>query len=248
MKLDLLAFAAHPDDAELGCGGTLLAEAARGRQTGIIDLTLGELGTRGTPEIRMQEALDAGRLLGLSVRRNLGLADGFFRNDSAAQLAVIQQLRDLQPDVVLCNAPEDRHPDHGRAARLVADACFLSGLKRIETTATAPDGAPEGATGAPQAPWRPRLVYHYVQDRLLTPDFIVDISGQWAAKVEAIRAFRTQFFDPQATEPNTYISSPEFLKFLEARAREMGHLGGFEFGEPFIAPRKVGVKSVFDLV
>ena len=239
MKIDLLAFAAHPDDAELGCGGTLLAEAARGRQTGIIDLTLGELGTRGTAESRMQEALDAGRLLGLSVRRNLGLADGFFRNDRESQLLVVQQLRDLRPDVVLCNAPHDRHPDHGRAAQLVAEACFLSGLAKVETT---------DETGAPQAPWRPRLVYHYIQDRLLTPDFIVDISGHWAAKVEAIRAFRTQFFDPQATEPNTYISSPEFLHFLEARAREMGHLGGFEFGEPFIAPRKVGVRSVFDLV
>ncbi len=239
MKLDLLAFASHPDDAELGCGGTLIAEAARGRRTGIIDLTLGELGTRGTAETRAQEALDAGRLLGLSVRRNLGLADGFFRNDRESQLAVIQQLRDLQPDIVLCNAPADRHPDHGRGAQLVADACFLSGLAKVETLAV---------DGTPQAPWRPRLVYHYIQDRLLTPDFIVDISGHWEAKVDAIRAFRTQFFDPQATEPNTYISSPEFLKFLEARAREMGHLGGFEFGEPFIAPRKVGVRSVFDLV
>ena len=239
MKLDLLAFASHPDDAELGCGGTLLAEAARGRRTGIIDLTLGEMGTRGTAETRAQEALDAGRLLGLSVRRNLGLADGFFRNDAGSQLAVVRQLRDLQPDIVLCNAPQDRHPDHGRGSTLVSEACFLSGLKKIETT---------GEDGQPQAPWRPRLVYHYIQDRLLTPDFIVDISGQWEAKVAAIRAFRTQFFDPNASEPNTYISSPEFLKFLEARAREMGHLGGFEFGEPFISERKLGVRSVFDLV
>lgn len=239
MKLDLLAFAAHPDDAELGCGGTLLAEAARGRRTGIVDLTLGELGTRGTAETRAQEALDAGRLLGLSVRRNLGLADGFFENDLPSRLAVIQQVRDLQPEIVLLNAPEDRHPDHGRGARLVTDACFLSGLRKVETV---------GEDGAPQDPWRPRLVYHYIQDRLLLPDFVVDISGQWDAKVNAIRAFRTQFFDPAATEPNTYISSPAFLNFLEARSREMGHLGGFEFGEGFIAQRKVGVRSVFDLV
>jgi N-acetylglucosamine malate deacetylase 1 len=239
MKLDLLAFSSHPDDAELGCGGTLIAEAARGKRTGIVDLTLGELGTRGTPETRMQEALDAGRLMGLSVRRNLGMADGFFRNDRESQLAVIQQLRDLQPDIVLCNAPVDRHPDHGRGAELVSEACFLSGLRKIETVDDA---------GEPQAPWRPRLVYHYIQDRLLTPDFIVDISGHWQTKLEAILAYRTQFFDPSATEPNTYISSPEFLRFLESRAREMGHLGGFELGEPFIAQRKLGVKSVFDLV
>jgi N-acetylglucosamine malate deacetylase 1 len=239
MKLDLLAFAAHPDDAELGCGGTLAAEAARGRHTGIVDLTLGELGTRGTPETRMQEALAAGNALGLRVRRNLGLADGFFRNDPESQLAVIRQLRDLQPDVVLCNAPEDRHPDHGRAAQLVSEACFLSGLRRIETT---------GEDGQPQAPWRPRLVYHYIQDRLLTPDFIVDISAHWATKLEGILAYRSQFFDPSAVEPNTYISSPEFLRFLESRSREMGHLGGFELGEGFIAQRKVGVKSIADLV
>ena len=239
MKLDLLAFSAHPDDAELGCGGTLLAEAARGRRTGIIDLTLGELGTRGTAETRAREALDAGRLLGLNVRRNLGLPDGFFQNDAPSRLAVVQQLRDLQPDIVLCNAPHDRHPDHGRGSQLVSDACFLSGLQKIET---------RNEAGESQAPWRPRLVYHYLQDRLLTPEFIVDISGHWEAKVDAIRAFRTQFFDPETTEANTYISSPEFLKFLEARAREMGHLGGFEFGEPFIAERKVGVRSVFDLV
>lgn len=239
MKLDLLVFASHPDDAELGCGGTILAEVARGRTVGLVDLTLGELGTRGTAETRAQEALDAGRLLGLSVRRNLGLADGFFRNDIDSQFAVVRQLRDLRPDVVICNAPEDRHPDHGRGSQLVVEACFLSGLKKIETI---------GFDGEPQTPWRPKAVYHYIQDRLLTPDFIVDITGFWEQKVEAIRAFRTQFFDPNASEPNTYISSPEFLKFLEARAREMGHLAGFEFGEPFIAERKVGVKSIFDVV
>ena len=154
MKLDLLAFASHPDDAELGCGGTLLAEAARGKRTGIIDLTLGQLGTRGTPETRAQEALDAGRLLGLSVRRNLGLQDGFFENDAPSRLAIIRQVRELQPDVVLLNAPADRHPDHGRGAQLAADACFLSGLRKVETV---------DADGNPQAPWRPRLVYHYIQ-------------------------------------------------------------------------------------
>ena len=239
MKLDLLVFASHPDDAELGCGGTILAEVAMGRTVGLVDLTLGELGTRGTAESRAQEALDAGRILGLSVRRNLGLADGFFRNDPDSQLAVVRQIRDLRPEIVICNAPEDRHPDHGRGSQLVSEACFLSGLRKIETI---------GFDGEKQAPWRPKAVYHYIQDRLLKPDFVVDISAFWEKKLEAIRAFRSQFFDPNATEPNTYISSPEFLKFLEARAREMGHPAGFEYGEPFIVERRIGVKSVFDIV
>ena len=239
MKLDLLVFSSHPDDAELGCGGTILVEVARGRSVGIVDLTLGELGTRGTPETRTQEALDAARLLGLAVRRNLGLPDGFFRNDQESQLAVVRQLRELQPEIVLCNAPKDRHPDHGRGSQLVVEACFLSGLKMVPTV---------DDDGDPQAPWRPKAVYHYIQDRLLQPDFVVDVSGQWERKVEAIRAFRTQFFDPRNPEPNTYISSPEFLKFLEARAREMGHLAGFEYGEGYIAERKAGVRSLFDLL
>lgn len=238
MKLDLLAFAAHPDDAELGCGGTLLLEAARGRVTGIVDLTLGELGTRGTPEIRTQEALAAAEVLGLAVRRNLGLADGFFRNDPESQLAVIRQVRELRPEVVLCNTPEDRHPDHGRASVLVTEACFLSGLRRIETL---------DADGQPQPPWRPKHVYHYIQDRWLQPDFVVDITAHWDRKREAISAFKSQFFNPDSREPQSYISSPEFWHFLEARFRDTGHLAGFEFGEGFIAGRKVGVKSLFDL-
>jgi N-acetylglucosamine malate deacetylase 1 len=201
MALDLLVFAAHPDDAELGCAGTLLAEAARGRTVGIIDLTLGELGTRGTAEIRTEEALEAGRRLGLQVRRNLGLTDGFFRNDPASQLAVVRQLRELRPDVVFCNAPEDRHPDHGRAAALVVEACFLSGLRRIETLAD---------DEQPQEPWRPRAVYHYIQDRLLQPSFVVDITAHWEAKKEVISAFRSQFNVAPDDEPPTYISSPEF--------------------------------------
>jgi len=239
MKLDILAFAAHPDDIELSCAGTLLAHIQLGKKVGIVDLTRGELGTRGTPEIRLQESEAATKVLGIHARENLGMADGFFVNDKAHQLKVIAAIRKYQPEIVLMNAISDRHPDHGRGSTLVSESCFLAGLKQIETVSE---------TGEKQTAWRPKNVYHYIQDRLHNPDLVVDISAYWEKKVESIKAFRSQFFDPNSAEPNTYISSPEFLKFLEARSREMGHLIGVEFGEGFTKERHVGVKNLFDLL
>jgi bacillithiol biosynthesis deacetylase BshB1 len=239
MKVDLLAFASHPDDAELGCSGTLISHVQAGYQVGIVDLTRGELGTRGTPEIRQQESEDASRIMGLQVRRNLGLADGFFRNDRESQLAVVRVLRELQPVVVLANALHDRHPDHGRGSQLVSEACFLAGLRQVETL---------DEEERPQKVWRPKAVYHFIQDRFIQPDFIVDITAQWEQKMQTVRAFRSQFFDPSSAAPNTYISSPEFLGFLEARAKEFGHAIGTTFGEGFSKERHLGVRDLFTLL
>lgn len=219
MKLDILVMAAHPDDAELSCSGTILKHIAAGKKVGIVDFTRGELGTRGTPEIRLQESADATRILGLHVRENLGIRDGFFRNDEETQLKLIEVIRKYKPDVVLANALEDRHPDHGKGAQLAIDACFLSGLLQIKT----------GELSA----WRPIQLYHYIQDRYLEPDFVVDISAHWDQKESAIRAFKSQFFDPSSTEPASYISSPDFLHFIQARAMEMGHKIGVKYGEGF---------------
>lgn len=239
MKLDILAIASHPDDAEMSCAGTLIAAAAQGKKIGIVDLTRGELGTRGTPEIRAAEAAAASKVLGLHARENLGLADGFFMNDRAHQLPIIAAVRRYQPDIVLLNAIHDRHPDHGRGSQLASESCFLSGLKMIETL---------DEHGQPQAAWRPRLVYHYIQDRQITPDFVVDISEFWDKKWEAIQAFKSQFFDANSTEPVTYLSTPAFAKFMEARAREFGHLIGVEFGEGFTRERTLGVRQLSDLI
>jgi bacillithiol biosynthesis deacetylase BshB1 len=239
MKLDILAIAAHPDDAEMSCAGALLMAAAGGKKIGIVDLTRGELGTRGTPETRAAEAAAASKILGLHARENLGLADGFFRNDREHQLPIIAALRRYQPDIVLLNAIHDRHPDHGRGAQLASEACFLSGLKMIETL---------DEHGQPQTAWRPHLVYHYIQDRQIAPDFVVDISDVWLKKWEAIQAFKSQFFDAESTEPITYLSTPAFSKFMEARAREFGHLIGVEFGEGFTRERTLGVRQLSDLV
>jgi bacillithiol biosynthesis deacetylase BshB1 len=219
MKLDILVMAAHPDDAELSCAGTILKHIAAGKKVGIVDFTRGELGTRGTPEIRLQESADATKILGLHVRENLGIRDGFFRNDEETQLKLIEVIRKYQPEIVLANALEDRHPDHGKGAQLAIDACFLSGLRQIKT----------GDLPA----WRPAQVYHYIQDRYLEPDFVVDISSQWDQKEAAIRAFKSQFFDPNSSEPASYISSPDFLNFIQARAMEMGHKIGVKYGEGF---------------
>ena len=219
MKLDILVMAAHPDDAELSCSGTILKHIAAGKKVGIVDFTRGELGTRGTPEIRRQESADATKILGLHARENLGIRDGFFRNDEETQLKLIEVIRKYQPEVVLANALEDRHPDHGKGAQLAIDACFLSGLRQIKT----------GDLPA----WRPTQLYHYIQDRYLEPDFVVDISAHWDQKESAIRAFKSQFFDPSSTEPSSYISSPDFLNFIQARAMEMGHKIGVKYGEGF---------------
>ncbi|KAA3438093.1 bacillithiol biosynthesis deacetylase BshB1 [Rufibacter hautae] len=242
MKLDLLAFASHPDDAELGCVGTLLAHKAQGKKVGVVDLTRGELGTRGTPESRAQEAADSARILDLDARENLGLADGFFKNDEEHQRKVIQAVRKYQPEIVLMNAIHDRHPDHGRGSQLVSEACFYSGLRQIKT---------QDENGQDQQPWRPKVVYHYIQDRFISPDLVVDITPYWEKKVEAIRAFKTQFFtqdSPNSDEPATYISSPEFLRFIEARAMELGHAIGTTYGEGFTRERFIGVKNLFDLI
>ena len=225
MKLDVLVLAAHPDDAELGCSGTVIKLVQQGRKVGIVDFTRGELGTRGTPQLRLQEADAAAKIMGLSIRENLGLADGFFQVDEESKRAVIAAIRRYQPTLVLANAPEDRHPDHGRAGALAREACFLAGLRKIETQ----------HAGATQAAWRPAKVLHYIQDRLLKPTLVVDITDQWPSKIEAIKAFSSQFFNPRTTEPETYISRNSFVSFLEGRARDMGHMIGAEFGEGFIS-------------
>lgn len=234
-KLDILVIAAHPDDAELGCGGTLAKHVALGHRVGVVDLTRGELGTRGTPATRDAEAEAASQILGLSVRENLNLPDGFFRNDRDHQLAVVAAIRKFRPTIVLANAPADRHPDHGRAAQLVFDACFLAGLPKVAT--------PYGDA----APWRPASIYHFIQSSYLQPDFILDISGFWETKLAAIKAFKTQFYDPASAEPATFISTPGFLKALEARAIEFGHSIGVEYGEGFIRRQALGLRSLFDL-
>ncbi len=238
MKLDLLVIAVHPDDAELNCGGTVAAQVAAGRRVGFVDLTRGELGTRGTAEIRDREAAEAARLLGLQMRENLCFADGFFRNDETHQLAVVQAIRRYQPDMVITNATEDRHPDHGRAAQLVTEACFLAGLRKVETL----------DQGRRQEPFRPRLLFHFIQDRLLRPDVVVDITPHWAAKLAAIRAYRSQFYNPDSREPETYISSPDFLDFIESRARELGHAIGVKYGEGYTTRRQVGVRDLVSLL
>ncbi len=239
MKLDILALAAHPDDTELGCAGTLYTHILKGKKVGVVDFTQGELGTRGTVAIRTKEANDASKILGLSVRENLKFRDGFFRNDEAHQLALVQKIRTYQPDIVLANALDDRHPDHGKAAQLSIDALFLSGLRMVETTSD---------EGVQQAPWRPRLVLHYIQSKMLVPDLIVDVSAGWDKKIEAIKAFESQFFNTNKNEPATYISNPEFLKMIEARGKEFGHSIGAAYGEGFQSTRNVGVENLFELL
>lgn len=238
MKLDILVLAAHPDDAEISCAGTIARHVAMGHTVGIVDLTKGELGTRGTVEVRAEEAAAAAKILGVSVRENLGLKDGFFQNDPTHQLAVIRAIRKYQPSIVLANAVYDRHIDHGKGASLAYDSCFLSGLVRIETF----------DENRKQEPWRPATVYHYIQSLYIEPDFIVDISDYWQKKVEALKAFRSQFYDPDSDEAETYISSPGFLKMVEARAIDWGYAIGTKYGEGFTTRRYPGVKSLFDLL
>jgi bacillithiol biosynthesis deacetylase BshB1 len=239
MKLDILVIAAHPDDAELGCGGTLAKHVSLGHKVGIVDLTRGELGTRGTPQLREEEAMEAAKIQGVSVRDNLGLKDGFFQNDPEHQLAVIRAIRKYRPEIILANAIYDRHIDHGKGASLAFDASFLSGLLKIETV---------DDQGNKQEPWRPKAFYHYIQSQFIEPDFIVDISAFWETKIKAIKAFKSQFFDASSQEPETYISKPGFLKMIEARAIEYGHAIGTQHGEGFTVRRYPGVNSLFDLM
>ena len=237
MKLDILVLASHPDDAELGCGGTIARHVSLGHKVGIVDFTRGELGTRGTPQMREKEAADSARILGLSVRENLNLKDGFFQNDKENQMAVIKAIRKYRPEIVLANAVYDRHPDHGKGSELAYDSSFLAGLAKIETK----------DDNLPQQPWRPNVVYHYIQSQSIPPDFIIDISDFWEKKMEAVRAFKTQFYDPASQEANTYISNPGFLKLLESRANEFGHAIGVIYGEGFTVRRVMGVKSLLDI-
>lgn len=237
MKLDLLVLAAHPDDAELGCGGTIAKEVSLGRKVGVIDFTRGELGTRGTVQTRDQEAQDSARILGLSVRENLNFRDGFFQNDETHQREVIRIIRKYQPEIVIANATYDRHPDHGKGSSLSFDSCFYAGLTKIETK----------ANGVIQSAWRPKLLYHFIQSQMIPPDFVVDVSDFWETKMKSIRAFKTQFHDPTSNEPETFISSPAFIKLLEARGHEFGHSIGAAYGEGFTVRRVIGVNDLFSL-
>ena len=240
MKLDILVFGAHPDDAELGAGGTIAKEVSRGKKVGIIDLTRGELGTRGTAEIRDQEAAKAANILNIAVRENMEFADGFFINDKAHQLEIIKMVRKYRPEIVLCNAVDDRHIDHGKGSKLVSDACFLSGLTKIDTKMEGEDEWQEA--------WRPKVVYHYIQWKNLTPDFAVDVSGFIEKKTEAILAYSSQFFDPNSDEPETPISSKNFIDSVNYRARDLGRLIGVEYAEGFTVERFVGVDNLDDLI
>lgn len=238
MKLDILALAAHPDDVELSCAGTLIMAIRSGKKAGIVDFTKGELGTRGTPEIRMQEAKASAEIMGLSARENLGFRDGFFKNDEEHQLEVIKMIRKYKPEVVLANAVKDRHSDHGRASELAREACFLSGLTMIKTE----------LDGVEQEPWRPKNVYHYIQSIPYDPDVIVDVTAAWETKIESVKAFKSQFYDPNSSEPATYISSPEFWQMIESRGIHYGHEIGVKYGEGFTIERTPGVQTIFDLI
>ena len=237
MKLDILAFAAHPDDVELSASGTLLKYIAEGKKVGIIDLTRGELGSRGTATTRTLEAENAGKLMGLSVRENLDLADGFFDDSFDTKMRIIQQIRKYQPDIVLANAMSDRHPDHGRAGKIVADASFLSGLVKIQSA----------EDDIPQAPFRPQLLLHYIQDHYLKPDIVIDVSDFMEQKIEVIKAFTTQFYDPNFDGPETPISGEDFFDFIKGRMMTLGRPIGAKYAEGFTCDRLLGVDDLFDL-
>ena len=237
-KLDILAIAAHPDDVELSAAGTVIKHIRIGYKIGLLDLTQGELGTRGTPKIRREEALDAADILGVHERIQLDMPDGFFENNMQNQLEIIKILRYYQPEIVLANAIDDRHPDHSRAAKLVHEACFLAGLKKIATV----DG-----DGKEQDPWRPNMQFNYIQDYFTQPHLIIDISNYMDQKLEAIQAYKSQFFNPASKEPDTPISTESFIEFIIARARQMGRMIGAEYGEGFTVSRPVGVTDLLDL-
>ena len=238
MKLDILAFGAHPDDIELGCGATIAKEVSLGKKVGIVDLTQGELGTRGSAELRMIEANNAGKILGVSVRENLGFADGFFTNDKKHQLEIIKMIRKYRPDIVLCNAIHDRHIDHGKGSKLVSDACFLSGLMKIETK----------LEGKQQEKWRPKHVYHYIQWKNIEPDFVINVSGFINKKQAAVLAYSSQFYDPNSKEPESPITSKTFIESINYRARDLGRLIGVEYAEGFTSERYVAAENLSKLI
>lgn len=237
-KLHILAIAVHPDDVELGCAGTLIKHAQKGQKIGVVDLTRGELGTRGTPELRLEEAQDAAKLMGLTVRENAGMRDGFFKNDEEHQLKLVQYIRKYQPDIVIANALDDRHPDHGRAGKLIADACFLSGLRKIATT----------LDGNSQQAWRPKRVFHIIQDRIHTPDFMVDISDVFEQKMKAIQCYKSQFHDPNSDEPMTYIATQGFLDQIKYRDALMGKQIGKQYAEGYTSVNITGIEDLDSLL
>ena len=237
MKVDILAIGVHPDDIEISCCGTLLHHIHLGKKVGLLDLTRGELGTRGNAEIRLQEATIASELIGAKIRKNLGLSDGFFKNNKENMLKVVEIIRLMQPEIVLTNAVSDRHPDHGRASKLTSEACFYSGLRKIQTT----------WDKVPQKAWRPRAVYHYIQDQYLKPDFVVNISPYIDKKIEIIKSYKSQFFDPESTEPETPISGKIFLDFIRGKNAVQGRPASFDYGEGFTVDRTIGINNLFDI-
>jgi bacillithiol biosynthesis deacetylase BshB1 len=237
MKLDLLAFGAHPDDVEISCAGTIIKHVSLGYKVGVVDLTRGEMGTRGTPQIRDAEAMAASEIMGLQIRENLDMPDGYFTNNEEHQHKVIRMLRKYQPDVVIANAIRDRHPDHGKGADLVRDSCFYAGLQKLVTE----------EDGKAQQPWRPRALYHYIQDQWIEPEILIDISDFWDLRMAAVLAFKSQFFDPNSKEPVTYISKPGFLDTLKFRAQTLGKMIGVSYAENFTSLRKPGVDHFFQL-
>ena len=237
MKVDILAIGVHPDDVELGCSGTIARHIAAGKTVGVLDLTRGELGTRGSAELRTEEATASAKILGLSFRTQLQFKDGFFKNDEAHQLQIIEQVRKHQPEIILCNAINDRHPDHGRAAKLTSDACFYSGLAKIETT----------HDGQPQQAWRPKAVYHYIQDHFIHPDFVIDVTDFMETKHKAVMAFSSQFYSPGDKGPKTPISGKDFLENLNSKMSVWGRAIGVSYAEGFTVERYPGVESLFDL-
>lgn len=238
MKLDILAIGAHPDDVELGCGATIAKEISLGKKVGILDLTKGELGTRGSAEIRENEAKNAADILNVAVRENLGFADGFFKNDKANQLEIIKIIRKYKPEIVLCNAIDDRHIDHGKGSKLVSDACFLSGLIKIETK----------LNDELQEAWRPKHVYHYIQWKNIEPDFVVDVSNFIETKIKAVMSYSSQFYNPESKEPISPITSKNFLDSIEYRAKDLGRLIGVNYAEGYTTERYVAVKSFDNLI
>ena len=237
LNVDILAIGAHPDDVELGCSGTIAKEIALGKKVGIIDLTRGELGTRGTAEIRDLEAKKAASILGVSFRENLNFKDGFFTNDEVHQLELIKVIRKYKPKIILCNATDDRHIDHPKGAKLVVDSCFLSGLKKIKTN----------NEGVDQNPWRPENIYHYIQWKNLNPDFVVDISDYFDTKIKSVKAFKSQFYNGNESVHDTPISTKNFLDSIEYRARDLGRLTGVDYAEGFTASRLPLIDKISDL-
>ena len=237
MKLDILAIGVHPDDIELSCAGTLLKEIDNGKKVGVLDLTEGELGTRGSAELRLKEAANSAEILGLSCRENIGLADGFFENEKESILKIVAVIRKYQPEIVLSNAVNDRHPDHGRASKLISDACFYSGLRRVETE----------SEGENQEAWRPKAVYNYIQDRYIIPDIVVDITPYMETKMNAIKAFKSQFYNPESNEPESPLTMKNFFDYVKGRMGDMGRYINADFAEGFTVERPAGVESLLDL-